>query len=157
MPTSQMPKMSTSSTDQPIPLDEIAYQNRRLQNLVFDEVIRAFSVETKEGRISRAILAKRINKKPEQITRWLSSPSNCTLDTVSTILVGMKAELEPRVIFFRDAVKPNYAHPVIDFLMNEDGATRLTVPLTFDGDDNKVVSPPQTSVTRKPSEQLIQL
>jgi len=155
MPTSQMPKMSTSSTDQPIPLDEIAYHNRRLQNLVFDEVIRAFAVEKKEGRISRALLAKRIDKRPEQITRWLSSPSNSTLDTISTILIGMKAELEPRVIFFRDAVKPNYAHPIIDFLTNGNGAAHLT-ELTFEGDD-KVGKPPQTSVPRDPSDAVVQL
>lgn len=116
MPTSRTPKTPQPSTNSQIPEEEIAYYNRRLQNRVFDEVIQAFAHEAKAGRISRATLAKRIGKKPEQITRYLSNPSNFTLDTISTILIGLGAELDPTVAFLRDKPAINYAPPLIQFL-----------------------------------------
>ena len=116
MPTSQTQKTPASSTNQPISTREIAYYNRRLQNAVFNEIVRAFVEEVKAGRISRATLAKRIGKEPPQITRWLSGPSNLTLDTISTILLGMNAVLDAKVVFSRDISVPNYAHPLVDIL-----------------------------------------
>lgn len=117
MPTSQTPKMPISSIDQSISEKEFAYAKRRYENQLYRAIVNAFAQEAKAGRISRASLAKRIGKKPEQITRWLSAPSNMTASTTSRILFGMDAELkEPEVVFFRDSIKPNYAHPLIDFL-----------------------------------------
>ncbi len=116
MPTSQTQKTPASSTNQPISTREIAYCNRRLQNAVFNEIVKAFVKEAKAGRTSRATLAKRIGKEPPQITRWLSGPANLTLNTISTILLGMNAELDAKVVFSRDISVPNYAHPLIDAL-----------------------------------------
>ncbi len=116
MSTSQMQKTSASFTNQPISSREIAYNSRRLQNDIFNEIIKAFVEEVKAGRISRATLAKRIGKEPPQITRWLSGPANLTLNTISTILLGMGAELDAKVVFSRDISMPNYAHPLVDSL-----------------------------------------
>ncbi len=90
--------------------------HRRLQTAVFNEIVKSFVEEVKAGRISRATLAKRIRKEPPQITRWLSGPSNLTLDTISTILLGMNAVLDAKVVFSRDISVPNYAHPLVDAL-----------------------------------------
>ena len=116
MSTSQTQKTPASSTNQPIPDRKVAYYNRRLQNAVFNEIVRAFAQEIKAGRISRAALAKQIVKEPAQITRWLSGPANRTLDTISLILLGMNAEMDVKVVFFRDISEPNYAHPLVDTL-----------------------------------------
>ena len=116
MSTSQMQKTLASSTNQTISAREIAYNNRRLQNDIFNEIIKAFVEEVKAGRISRATLAKRIGKEPPQIIRWLSGPANLTINTISTILLGMGAELDAKVVFSRDISTPNYAHPLVDFL-----------------------------------------
>ena len=116
MPTSQTQKTPASSPNQPISTREIAYCNRRLQNAVFNEIVKAFVGEVKAGRISRATLAKRIGKEPPQITRWLSGPANLTLNTTSTILLGMNAEMDVKVVFSRDISVPNYAHPLVDAL-----------------------------------------
>ena len=116
MSTSQMQKTPASSTNQPISARKIAYNSRRLQNDIFNEIIKAFVEEVKSGRISRATLAKRIGKEPAQITRWFSGPANLTLNTISTILLGMDAELDAKVVFSRDMSIPNYAHPLADSL-----------------------------------------
>ena len=116
MPTSQTQKTPASSINQPISTREIAYYNRRHQNAVFNKIVKAFVEEVKAGRISRAMLAKRIGKDPAQITRFLSGPANRTLDTISLILLGMNAEMDAKVVFFRDIAPTNYAHPLIDTL-----------------------------------------
>ena len=116
MSTSQMQKTPASSTNRPISAREIAYYNRRLQNAVFNEIVRAFVEEVKAGRITRATLAKRIGKEPAQITRWLSGPANLTLNTISIILLGMNAEMDAKVVFSRDLPVSNYAHPLVDTL-----------------------------------------
>lgn len=116
MPTSQTRKTPPSTTDQKLPSREIAYYTRRTQNLIFDAIIRAFTEEVEAGRISRATLAKRINSTAPQVTRWLSGPSNLTANTIGMLLLGMKAELDPRVVFHRDIQKPNTAHPFFDHL-----------------------------------------
>jgi hypothetical protein len=46
------------------------------------------------GKISKADLARRIGRKPEQISRWLGAAGNWTIDTVSDLLLGMSAEPE---------------------------------------------------------------
>lgn len=70
-----------------------AYFQDRLRGRLYDLV--TSEVEKYIGRGgTRAALAKRIEKRPEQITRWLSGPGNLTLDTVSDLLLGLSgAEL----------------------------------------------------------------
>ena len=114
MTTSQMPQTQASSNDAVISVGQLAYYNQRLRNRIFEDVLKAFIQEAKAGRITKARLAKRLGKKPAQITRWLSGPSNWTLDTISALLLGIGAELDSEVAFLRDRTRPNYAHPFIE-------------------------------------------
>lgn len=45
-----------------------------------------------ESNLSKADLAKMLDKKPEQITRWLAGPGNLKLDTLSDLIFAMKGE-----------------------------------------------------------------
>lgn len=45
-----------------------------------------------ESSLSKADLAKMLDKKPEQITRWLAGPGNLKLDTLSDLIFAMKGE-----------------------------------------------------------------
>jgi len=52
--------------------------------------------------MSRAELARRIKKKPEQITRWLNTPGNLSLSTLSDLLLGICfSELKDEVASLR--------------------------------------------------------
>jgi hypothetical protein len=78
--------------DAPLAEDTLIYFRerfrRRLHQLILEEFVRL-----EAAGISRAHLARRINRKPEQITRWLAAPGNWTLDTVSDLLLAMGGEV----------------------------------------------------------------
>lgn len=75
-----------------IPEPYLAYFRARLSNRLHELVLSTFLKVEKH--LSRADLAKRVGRKPEQITRWFASPGNWTLDTVSDLLIGMGYEPE---------------------------------------------------------------
>ena len=54
----------------------------------YDFVIELF-IEAEKNGLTRAELARRIDKSPAVITRLLSSPSNWTIATLSNLLVGI--------------------------------------------------------------------
>lgn len=94
MPTSlETPTSSDlNAADQPLPVAVISYFRSRLANRIHEVVLTEFSASEFEGKTSRAKLARIIRRKPEQITRWLGSPGNWTLDTVSDLLLGVGLE-----------------------------------------------------------------
>ena len=70
-----------------------AYFQERLRGRLYDLVMDQVEKYRERGG-TRADLAKRVGKRPEQITRWLSGPGNLTLDTLSDLLLGLSgAEL----------------------------------------------------------------
>lgn len=91
MPISQMSNSSPESGAEPIPMAKIAYFRQRLKNRIHQLVLREFRRFERQG-LSRSELARRIHRRPEQITRWLGNPSNWTLDTLSDLMIGMGGE-----------------------------------------------------------------
>src|SRR6266702_2663805 len=77
-----------------IPGGKLAYFQARLAGNVHQAMLKVFGGLERQGNYTRRELALRINRKPEQITRWFSYPGNLTLGTVSDIFVGMGYELE---------------------------------------------------------------
>jgi hypothetical protein len=65
--------------------------------------------EFERSGISRAVLADRLGKAPEIITRWLGTPGNWTLDTLSDLLYAISGA-EPEYGLHRphDAPAQNY-------------------------------------------------
>lgn len=76
-----------------IPAGTLIYFRGRLSNRVHELVLSEFAKQEQANKTSRAELARKIGRKPEQITRWLGSPGNWTLDTISDLLLGMGLEL----------------------------------------------------------------
>ena len=91
----------------PIPLGKRAYFGERLKNRLYDLIITEFM---KRG-LSKADLARRTGRRPEQITRWLGSPGNWTLDTVSDLLLAMGAELQVGISPLDGRPARNYVAP----------------------------------------------
>lgn len=69
-----------------------AYFQARTRNRIYDFILRKFLAEEKQGRLSKADLARRIGRRPEVITRLLGAPGNWTIDTVSDLLLGIAGE-----------------------------------------------------------------
>src|SRR4051812_35541582 len=77
-----------------IPLGKRAYFQERLRNRLFALIIQEFAEKQTKTGLTQAAVAFRIQKRPEQINRWLSSPGNWTLGTASDLLLAISgAEL----------------------------------------------------------------
>jgi hypothetical protein len=93
---------------------EMFYFRQRLKNRVFNEICAFFEREAVECGMTKKILAERLKREPSQITRWLSSPGNLTLETISDLLFAMEAE--PRQFQIQklsECSKSNFVHPVV--------------------------------------------
>jgi hypothetical protein len=76
------------------PLSEyqLEYFRERWKNRIHARVLRSFMDKANSENLTRADIARRLGKRPEQITRWLGAPGNWTLDTVSDLLLAMGQE-----------------------------------------------------------------
>lgn len=73
-----------------IPAGKRAYFQERLRNRLYALVLGEFAKRQAAG-VTKAGVAARIQKRPEQVNRWLASPGNWTLDTVSDLLLAVSA------------------------------------------------------------------
>jgi len=73
-----------------IPLARLAFFREELRNLLHAEVLKRFHALADTG-FTKARLARRIGKSPEQVIRWLGASGNWTLDTASDLFIGMRA------------------------------------------------------------------
>jgi DNA-binding phage protein len=102
-------------SDKPLRPFQISYFAERYRNRLHAEILKLFNKVSKERGLTRADLARRLNKRPEQITRWLSAPGNCTQDTVSELMLAMG--YEPSVGSTKlgeTSDRSNYFHPVAE-------------------------------------------
>jgi transcriptional regulator with XRE-family HTH domain len=73
-----------------IPDDILAYFRERLKGRVYSWIVGEFiRQQCLNPTLTQRDIARRINKRPEQINRWLSGPSNMTLDTTSDLILGI--------------------------------------------------------------------
>ena len=89
--TQHPPFLSEIAIGEPIPVNKLAFFQARLRNRLFDLVLKRF-LEHQNSGLTKAELARRIGKSPEQITRLLGAPGNWTLDTASDLLIGIAGE-----------------------------------------------------------------
>ncbi len=109
MPTSPTSFVSEIiNGNNPIPQGKLAYFQERQRNKLYDIIVGKFLEKQRDEGFSKADLARRINKNPAQITRWLSTPSNWTLDTVSDLMLAIcGGELSFSISKFADAQPRN--------------------------------------------------
>jgi DNA-binding phage protein len=89
-------------SEAPISVGKQAYFRERLKGNFHEKMVNLFREKEASGEITRAKLARKIGKRPEQITRILNSSGNLSLNTISDIILGMGCEPE---ILIRDIEK----------------------------------------------------
>lgn len=95
-PISRTPILSEIASGAPVPQEKLAYFQERTRNRLHTYVLKKFVEKERAGKLTRAELARRIGKRPEQVTRMLGAPGNWTIGTISDLLIGIAAEeLEP--------------------------------------------------------------
>lgn len=109
---------------------DIFYFRQRQKNRVFADICAFFAEEAAKGHINKRKLAEKISCDPALITRWLSAPSNLTLDTISDLLLGLDAEMDHRIVRFKEREIDKDIHPLAapqkDITQMDDLATRAT-------------------------------
>lgn len=75
-----------------IPEDKFAYLEQRVLNNFYAYVLTKFLDEKKRSNLTKAQLAERIGREPAQVNRWLASPNNWTIATLTRLLLGISGE-----------------------------------------------------------------
>lgn len=77
-------------TGEPIPTRQLAYFRERLKGRIFSFIISALrKQQRKDPTITKAAIARRLGRRPEQINRWLSGPSNLTAESISDLVLAI--------------------------------------------------------------------
>jgi hypothetical protein len=77
------PKLSNST---------LVYFQERFRIRLHELVLQAFAACEATSGLTKAEIARRLEKDPAQITRWLGAPGNLTTDTISDLLLAMGCE-----------------------------------------------------------------
>lgn len=90
MTTSQEQLLTAICNSEPLPEFWLAYFREALLSDVHDGLLELFSEYLRSG-CSKADLARKLGRRPEQVTRWLRNPGNLELSTVSDLALAMGA------------------------------------------------------------------
>lgn len=79
----------------------IGYFRERFRGEINDQLLEAFQASG----VSKADLARKLKRRPEQITRWLAAPNNLEADTLADLALALG--MVPRISFERVSVSPS--------------------------------------------------
>lgn len=129
-----------------IPLGRLAFFREQLKHQLHELVLKKFyAVRDSKPDFTRRDLARRIGRKPEQVTRWLGAPGNLTIDTVSDLLIGMGAVLDAAVLNVDSLVRKSGQEPqVIRDSTRQPGGTLNGIPAPL-----RPPSPKENAIERK--------
>jgi hypothetical protein len=107
-----------------IPPGKLAYFRERFRDHLYEVVVTDFLKKEAAGNLTRAQLARRIGRRPEQITRWLAAPGNWTLETVSDLMLAI-SKAEPRIstLSLENRAARNFLQP--DWLSNDANRSQI--------------------------------
>lgn len=122
--------MENTSETSRIPDREIFYQRARTENRIFSDLAAFFAARAEETGITKRDIATMLGRDPAQITRWLSEPSNLTLQTISDLLLALKGELDTSIHLFAERAAVNSVHPWMEEYWEQGGAARSSWNVT---------------------------
>ena len=138
MNTSQKkPFLSEVLNDEEIPLGTLSYFRERFRDHLYELVMEEFLKRDMETGLTRADVARRIGRRPEQITRWFGAPGNWTLETVSDLLLAIaKSEPEVRLLPLDGRPVRNYRGQTILTQRSNQEASRRSARSAVEANNN---------------------
>lgn len=115
MPTSLKEQLTsiTSLEDTPITPELLGYFDGASRDEAHDQILATFAELAQKRGITRAFLARRIGKSPEQITRLLGAPGNWTLETYAHLALAMGFKPKHGLECIADMRQSNDHHPKV--------------------------------------------
>jgi hypothetical protein len=89
--------------------EHVSYFGSRLRHDVHEEILQLFVRRAQDG-FTKGDLARRLDKRPEQITRWLAAPGNWTFDTAAALALGLGATLRVTAEPLKELTPSNHFH-----------------------------------------------
>jgi DNA-binding phage protein len=118
MSTSQM-QLDQELSEPEIKKFWLGYFQEAFREDVHQQLLEGFEDLKASSSLTRMDLARKIGRRPEQLTRWLSAPNNLEMDTISDMALGMglvpKIRFEPVRALFNQS-RPNLTNPVSEFV-----------------------------------------
>ena len=90
----QMLFLSEILEGRPVPEDTLVYFRARLRHRLHSAILEAFLKRSRQNGLKQSDLATRINRTRAQITRWFSSATNLTIDSISDLMVGLGMDFD---------------------------------------------------------------
>ena len=111
--TTSLQTWSTFANDKEFALNDSdkSYFRAKTRRHFHNAVLTKFLELSDDTQISKAKLARRLNISPSQITRWLSSPGNWQIDTLSDLLLAMSCQASLFAEELASVGPANYVHP----------------------------------------------
>jgi DNA-binding phage protein len=92
---------------------EAALYAARNRNETYRTVIAALEKAAINDGLTRKAMSEKIGRKQSQISKWLSGPSNWTLDTISDLLFAINATMDYSVVRNEERHKSNNYNSMI--------------------------------------------
>lgn len=99
----------------------VNYFRERFRGQVNDELVEALE----ENGMKKADVARKLDRRPEQITRWLSAPCNLEMDSLSDIALALGLVPTIRLIKIGDERSNNDLHSFIKLSGRTDVTTGM--------------------------------
>jgi len=104
-------------SDRPLGAGNLGYVHGLVRNRAHICVLNIFASEQKERGLTKAQIARKLNKRPEVVSRELTAPGNWTLDTYANYLIAMGYLPTFSAQDIRNPQPmPNRVHPLADGL-----------------------------------------
>ncbi len=98
---------------------------QRQRNRLYEAVVKAVEDAARLDGVRKKDIADEIGSNPSQISRWLSGPSNWTIDSISDVLWAIGGEFDFNFVRFIDRARQNRSHPANDINLAS-GASLVT-------------------------------
>lgn len=81
-------QLQNAISESVIPPFWLGYFREAYREAIHEQLLELYQAASKDG-VTRKEISEKIGRRPEQVTRWLSSPSNLESDTLSDLTLAL--------------------------------------------------------------------